>query len=475
MRKPELNPKILEFLRKKLEGTIAETTIRPEISRIKASNPSLTPNAAAEIYARKHGTTVHRYLDRDDRVSYGTILREENVGSAGLPSSKAIYVRSARNIKTKQRVQLDVERALRVEANEKWDAFVCYASEDKDAVARPLHDVLTDAGVKVWFDESTLKLGDRLHKSIDKGILNSGFGIVILSKNFFKKDWPQRELEALVAKESSGKKIILPVWHNVDAAFIRSKSLLLAGLLGVSTNKGIENVAEKILEVIKPIDAAHPTISKEETRFDIKSEESVRGILERTISSLLAIDDQAVNQTIKDMEFKVLKQTYSDVLEAVAVLDVPCSPENKNVFAFIKEAILGRNTAESSELYEMLLDWYFNTATPRCKQCILEIIANLTRKHELREISVKENRPSLFIAEFGRSRSYNLAGVTAEILQNIKSSFTPNHCTRVIDFAAANDQIYASTRAQQYLYKWLSEFEDKVDQRKIQKLYGLLP
>jgi len=471
MVKPELNPKIFEFLKKKLAGIVAESTIRPAITRIRAKNPTLTLNAAAEIFARRYNTSIQRYWHPDDRASYGTIIREE-VG----PVSKApLMLPQRKTIKHQERVNVVYGGNTTVEGvAEKWDAFICHASEDKDAIARPLYNALTNAGLRVWFDESALKLGDRLHKSIDKGILNSGFGIVILSKNFFEKDWPQRELEALVAKETDGVKIILPVWHNVNAAFIRSKSLLLAGLLGVSTDKGIENVAKKILEVVKPSGAAQITVPREEAKFDIKSKESVKGILERTISSLLAIDDQAINQTIKDMEFQVLKQTYSDVLEAVAVLDVTGSVENKNVFTFINEAILGRNAVESAELYEMLLNWYFDTAAPRCRQCILEIIARLTRKRELKEISVKNNRPSQFIAEFGRSDKYDIAGVNAEILQNIKSSFSANHCTRVIDFASANDQIYGSTRAQQYLFKWLSEFEDKVDRRKLQKLYDLL-
>lgn len=34
----------------------------------------------------------------------------------------------------------------------KWDVFICYASEDKEDLARPLAESLTQAGLKVWFD-----------------------------------------------------------------------------------------------------------------------------------------------------------------------------------------------------------------------------------------------------------------------------------------------------------------------------------
>jgi hypothetical protein len=74
----ELNPKIFEFLKKKLANTVAESTIRPAITRIRTKNPTLTLNAAAEIFARKYGTSVQRYWVPEDRPSYGTIIRDES-------------------------------------------------------------------------------------------------------------------------------------------------------------------------------------------------------------------------------------------------------------------------------------------------------------------------------------------------------------------------------------------------------------
>jgi TIR domain len=66
--------------------------------------------------------------------------------------------------------------------------------------------------LNVWYDEFTLKVGDSLRRKIDTGLRNSDFGIVILSKNFFLKNWPQTELDGLYAKAMAGtRKIILPV------------------------------------------------------------------------------------------------------------------------------------------------------------------------------------------------------------------------------------------------------------------------
>lgn len=100
--------------------------------------------------------------------------------------------------------------------NPKWDAFICHASEDKDEIARPLAENLRNLGLNVWYDEFTLKVGDSLRRKIDAGLRNSDFGVVILSKNFFLKNWPRVELDGLYTKATAGiRKVILRVWHDV--------------------------------------------------------------------------------------------------------------------------------------------------------------------------------------------------------------------------------------------------------------------
>lgn len=138
----------------------------------------------------------------------------------------------------------------------KYDAFICHASKDKDDFVHPLAEKLKARGLKVWYDEYSLKIGDSLHQSIDKGLANSRYGIVILSPTFFKKDWPQKELDALYVKESNGIKVILPIWHEIDREEIIKHSLLLADRVAAKSKDGINKVVEKILEVIKHQDDA---------------------------------------------------------------------------------------------------------------------------------------------------------------------------------------------------------------------------
>ena len=132
-----------------------------------------------------------------------------------------------------------------------WDVFVSHASEDKDSIARPLALALQEQGFSVWFDEMTLKVGDSLRRSIDQGLAKSRFGIVVISPAFLKKEWPQRELDGLVAREVHGKKVILPVWHEVDAAIVADYSPTLADRVAARTNTGLERVVQAIKEAIK--------------------------------------------------------------------------------------------------------------------------------------------------------------------------------------------------------------------------------
>jgi hypothetical protein len=70
------------------------------------------------------------------------------------------------------------------------DLFIAHASEDKDAVARPLSEALLARGWSVWLDELELTVGDSLSSHIDSALARSRFGVVVLSPAFFAKPWP---------------------------------------------------------------------------------------------------------------------------------------------------------------------------------------------------------------------------------------------------------------------------------------------
>ena len=133
----------------------------------------------------------------------------------------------------------------------RYDVFISHASEDKESFVRGLAAELTRLGLRVWFDEWTLRLGDSLRRKVDEGLRASSYGVVVLSPSFFTKNWPQAELDALFAIEMSGKKAILPVRHGLTHQQLLAHSPTLAGLLATDSAIGIQAVAEQIRQVVR--------------------------------------------------------------------------------------------------------------------------------------------------------------------------------------------------------------------------------
>ena len=141
-----------------------------------------------------------------------------------------------------------------------WDAFISHASEDKDSFVPPLAQSFASLGAIVWYDEFTLKLGDSLSQSIDRGLAQSRYGVVVISSAFMSKPWPQRELAGLVTRELDGHSAILPVWHAVTRSQVATFSPPLADKLAVRTADATAiDIALQILQVIRPdIYDTHP-------------------------------------------------------------------------------------------------------------------------------------------------------------------------------------------------------------------------
>lgn len=138
-----------------------------------------------------------------------------------------------------------------VEKSLEYDVFISHSSEDKDSFVRPLVIQLQELGIKVWYDEFELKLGDSLRKSIDKGLINSRYGIIVLSKSFFNRNWTQYELNGFVNREMNGLKVILPIWHNVTKEEVQNFSPSLADKVALNSEwKDVKGIAEDIYKFL---------------------------------------------------------------------------------------------------------------------------------------------------------------------------------------------------------------------------------
>lgn len=132
-----------------------------------------------------------------------------------------------------------------------YDVFISHASEDKNEVARPLAEALRNNGLSVWYDEFELKIGDSLRRKIDKGIANSNFGIIVISRDFINKGWTNYELDGLITRAVNGEQTMLPIWHNITKQEVINYSPSLADKLARSTiDFTVEEIADEIADLI---------------------------------------------------------------------------------------------------------------------------------------------------------------------------------------------------------------------------------
>lgn len=132
--------------------------------------------------------------------------------------------------------------------------FISHTSSDKHILVRPLVKALQDHGVDPWFDEVSMRPGDSLVRSIDKGLIDCDFAVIVLSPDFMKKKWPEYEFASLMSRElHDGRKVVIPVWFNVTQEEVASYSLALADKLAINaTGKELFEVAREVLAVVRP-------------------------------------------------------------------------------------------------------------------------------------------------------------------------------------------------------------------------------
>ena len=188
-------------------------------------------------------TSGHWYVTIDLGGYAGKVKHSVNVLPGALPT-------------VRQRLPLAQETNLFVadqEEGKQYDVFISHASEDKEEVVRPLAIALQARGVRVWYDEFEMKIGDSLRRKIDQGLANSRFGIVVISRSFIKKGWTNYELDGIMTKAISGQQVLLPIWHDITKQEVIDYSPSLADKVARSTGQQtVKEIADEIAEMVLP-------------------------------------------------------------------------------------------------------------------------------------------------------------------------------------------------------------------------------
>jgi len=162
-------------------------------------------------------------------------------------SSPVFY--TAEQVRAFEPVRENVE-SLATSEPDLRDVFLCHAWDDRLGSAKELNDHLEARGVSVWFSEKDLGLGVPMMRAIDRGLVNSRVGIVLVTPSMLSRlkaeGVADKELSALLRRER-----LVPVVHGTTYEELEKVSLLLASRAGLSTaEESMADVAAKLAELV---------------------------------------------------------------------------------------------------------------------------------------------------------------------------------------------------------------------------------
>lgn len=237
---------------------------RPKDARALAAKTGLTEVAVLQLATPMANMQFFEQVKHDGRVAFKKYPHINAVKQTILRAAKKSAPVQTKSVPVGQVGQAPRRRPRGSSPRSAWtsttrkrkpkttyDVFVCHASEDKGFVAR-LVKALKGRGVKVWYDEDLLRWGDGLRGSIDRGLANSRYGIVVFSKAFLKKKhWTEHELNGLFAKERRGRKVILPIWHKItDRELLQYSPAFADRIAMISKRDSITDIVNSLKKLL---------------------------------------------------------------------------------------------------------------------------------------------------------------------------------------------------------------------------------
>lgn len=118
----------------------------------------------------------------------------------------------------------------------KYDLFISHASKDKSTFVDELYETFSKLGIRIFYDKEVISWGDNWKKVILEGTEQSEFAVIVISNNFFGREWTERELnEFLQRQNSSNQKIILPLLYGVTRDDLLEKYPTLSEIQYISS------------------------------------------------------------------------------------------------------------------------------------------------------------------------------------------------------------------------------------------------
>ena len=117
-----------------------------------------------------------------------------------------------------------------------YDVFISHANKDKEGLIDELYESLNRLGIKIFYDKESLIWGDEWKKQILNGVSKAEFAIIVISKNFFDREWTEKELTQFLNRQNkNGQKLILPILHNISMKQLKDKYPGIADIQAINS------------------------------------------------------------------------------------------------------------------------------------------------------------------------------------------------------------------------------------------------
>ena len=209
-----------------------------------------TKNIKSPINVAPIGTNINEYNRpseiwvNDVEIFYNQYLKDHPLGSRmktilfqRLLSAYSQLISCLESIKNDQAF-MDKMKGVSMEIVSEFDVFISHANADKEELIEELYQSLNKLGVKIFYDKETLEWGDKFKDKILEGTKKSEFVIIVISTNFFGREWTERELlEFLNRQNQNGQKLILPILHNITIEQLKEKYPTIADIQVIDSSK----------------------------------------------------------------------------------------------------------------------------------------------------------------------------------------------------------------------------------------------
>lgn len=134
-----------------------------------------------------------------------------------------------------------------------FDIFISHASEDREAVARPILEACNAAGLKAFLDDEHIAWGENFTQKINTALGAARTVLTIISPVSVTKDWPMAEVNTALTLEVAGKKNVLALIVGKPDL---SKLPLISGKDFMLWTDNPDEVAQRLKAKVRPVEPA---------------------------------------------------------------------------------------------------------------------------------------------------------------------------------------------------------------------------